>query len=138
MNQSVGKGYCIRRCALGALIALCVELALLAAASALMLRGAIGEEHISGTVLASASLAAFAGCTFAGARTSRRTELSLLCAALFWVAVQVSGFIACGTLLPARSLMLAAAVLGGCALSLLPGRRRRAGKDRRNVRRRRR
>lgn len=136
MNQTVSTGWYARKCALGALIAFAVELALLAAAAGLLLNGAVGEERIGTLALIAAALGTFVGCVFAGAGTSRRKELVALCAALCWLIAQVAGFIMCDGLIPARSLMLACAVLAGTAGALLLcGRgKKRHGKGRRGTR----
>ena len=118
MNQTVGTGWYAKRCVLGAVIALAVELAVLAAAALLLLKGAVGEESLDGMALIAAALGAFAGCSFAGMKTSRKVEIAALCVALIWLTAQVAGFVAYDGLEPMRSLLLAAAVLAGAAASL--------------------
>lgn len=130
MNQTVNAGWYVKKCALGALIGLTIELLLLAVIAALMLQGAIGDGAAGAAVLFAATLGTFAGCAFAGTRTSRKTEIILLCAALCWVLAQVIGFLSCDTLEPSRSLMLAAAMAAGAAGALLL----RGGKKKRKTR----
>ena len=130
MNQTVNAGWYVKKCAFGALIGLTMELLLLAVIAALMLQGTIGEGAAGAAVLCAAALGTFAGCVFAGARTSRRTEIILLCAALCWVLAQVIGFLTCDMLEPSRSLMLAAAMAAGAAGALLL----RGGKKKRKTR----
>lgn len=127
MNQTVSTRWYVKKCALGALIGLAVTLALLAAASALILSGALGEERVNAAALAATALGAFAGCTAAGTKTNRRAEMIAFCAAAFWLVMQLLGFLCFDVLLPARSLWSAAAVLSGAVLALAL-RGRKAGK----------
>ena len=131
MNQTVGMGWYCKKCALGALAGLAVELALLALEAAVILNGVIGENRIGAAAAAAAALSAFAGCMTAGAKTNRRTEMVLSCAALLWVLAQMFGFILFDALQPARSLTLAAAVALGAFGALLlgsKGKKKRKGK----------
>ena len=94
MEQTVSTAWYVKKCALGTFVCCAVEFALLALMAALMLGGAIGEEKI-------------------GAATT------LACAAASWLAVQVLGFAIGGGLEPKRSLLTAAVMLAGAAVSLM-------------------
>ena len=138
MNQTIGIGWYCKKCVLGALTGLAVELALLALEAAAIQNGAIGESGIGVAAAAAAALAAFAGCVAAGVKTGRRTEMVLSCAALLWVLAQLLGFILFDALQPARSLTLAAAVtLGALGALLLGGKGKKKRKGRSIARRRR-
>ena len=139
MNQTIGIGWYCKKCVLGALTGLAVELALLALEAAAIQNGAIGESGIGvAAAAAAAALAAFAGCMAAGAKTGRRTEMVLSCAALLWVLAQLLGFILFDALQPARSLMLAAAVTSGALGALLLGSNGKKKRKGRSIARRRR
>lgn len=129
MEKTVGKGWYAKKCALGTLTALAVELALLALAALLIERGAVGERQLAPSALVAAALGSFAGCLVARARTSRRRELTLACAVSFWTLSQVIGLLFCNAPDVAQSLRLAAAIALG-ALGTLAlrsrGRKRRA------------
>lgn len=133
MEKTPGMGWYIKKCLLGVLAALGTELGLLALAALLTRDGVIGEGETP-ALLASA-LGAFAGCLTAGRKTSRRVELTLFCAAAFWLLAQLLGAAFWGMLSPERALRLALAVLGGALGALAAGggkrrRKRRAGKRR--------
>ena len=119
MEQTVSTAWYVKKCALGALVCCVVEFALLALAAALMLGGAIGEERIGAVSLISAAVAAFVGCCVGNGRTSKRAAMTLACAAVSWLVVQVLGFAIGGGLEPKRSLLTAAAMLAGAAASLM-------------------
>ena len=119
MDQTVSTAWYVKKCALGVLVCCVAEFALLALSASLVLGGAIGEENIGAAALASAALAAFAGCCVGSGRTSKRTAMTLVCAAASWLVVQLLGFVIGGGLEPKRSLAAAGAMLAGAAASLL-------------------
>ena len=119
MEKTVNTAWYAKKCALGVLVCCGAELALLMLVSALLLRGVIGEGAANGAVLVCAALAAFLGCAVGAAKTGKRAMMTAGCASGAWVAMQVIGYLACGALLPERSLQVAAAMAAGAAASLL-------------------
>ena len=105
--------------------------------AALMLGGAIGEEKIGAATLVSAAIAAFAGCSVGSRKTSKRAAMTFACAAASWLAVQVLGFAIGGGLEPKRSLLMAAVMLTGAAVSLMLHGGRKKKRQKKTVRARR-
>lgn len=128
MEKTVPTVWYVKQCALSALICCLSELVLLAIAAALMLNGTISEEWTGVAGLATAALAAFAGCVAGSGRTSKRTAMIFACAASGWLAVQATGFAIGGALAPERSLAVAGAMLTGAAAALAAGGRKKWGK----------
>ncbi len=129
MEKTVNTAWYAKKCALGTLVCCGTELVLLMLASALMLRGTIGEGMASGVVLVCAAVAAFLGCVIGAGKTSKRAMMTAGCAASAWVAMQVIGFLACDGLAPEQSLQIAAAMAVGAAASLLLQRNRKKGRS---------
>lgn len=137
MEQTVSTAWYVKKCALGTFVCCAVEFALLALTAALMLGGAIGEEKIGAATLVSAAIAAFAGCSVGSRKTSKRAAMTLACAAASWLAVQVLGFAIGGGLEPKRSLLMAAVMLTGAAVSLMLHGGRKKKRQKKTVRARR-
>lgn len=128
MEKTVNTAWYAKKCALGALACCGAELMLLMLTSALMLRGTIGEETAGSAVLVCAAIAAFLGCAVGAGKTKRREMMTAGCAACAWLVMQAAGFLACGELMPERSLKLAAAMAAGAAASLLLQKRKKKGR----------
>lgn len=137
MEQTVSTAWYVKKCALGTFVCCAVEFALLALMAALMLGGAIGEEKIGAATLVSAAIAAFAGCSVGSRKTSERAAMTLACAAASWLAVQALGFAIGGGLEPKRSLLTAAVMLAGAAVSLMLHGGRKKKRQKKTVRARR-
>ena len=129
MEKTVNTAWYAKKCALGTLVCCGTELVLLMLASALMLRGTIGEGMANGAVLVCAAVAAFLGCVIGAGKTSKRAMMTAGCAASAWVTMQVIGFLVCDGLAPEQSLQIAAAMAAGAAASLLLQRNRKKGRS---------
>ena len=129
MGKTVNTAWYAKKCALGALVCCGAELVLLMLVSAMMLRGAIGEEMANGAVLICAAVGAFWGCVIGAGKTSKRAMMTAGCAASAWVAMQVIGFLVCEGLAPEQSLQIAAAMAAGAAASLLLQRNGKKGRS---------
>ena len=132
MEKTVNTAWYAKKCALGTLVCCGTELVLLMLASALMLRGAIGEGIANGAVLVCAAVGAFLGCAIGAGKTSKHAMMTAGCAASAWVAMQVIGFLACDGLAPEQSLKIAAVMAAGAAASLLLQRGRKKGRSARS------
>lgn len=109
----------VKKTALGAAAALAVYVALLACISALMVRGSVEGSQLTVFVWAFACLASFVGCKLGSAGEGESVVSAALCAAAFWLLVQLLGFLACDALEPSRSAALLLPVFAGAALSCL-------------------
>ena len=127
MKQTNGK-----RLALGVLAAMAVYLALLALASLLITRGAVGENAAHVCVWVAALVAAFVGAKAAAWGSAEQFAPSALGAAAFCALVLLAGFFVNDALAPERVAAFAAATFAGWLLAILThgGKRRK-----RNVRR---
>ena len=116
-----------KKIAFGTLAALAVYVALLAALSALIVRGTIKEENISLCVWVFACAASFAGARVSAGREGEPAVRIAASAAGFWALVQLLGFLVNDTIEPARSAALALPILvGGTAAYLIrPSREKR-------------
>lgn len=116
-----------KRTMIGVGAALVLYIALLAALSALLVRGTVREESIPLCVWLFACAAVFVGAKIAGHGESESAASIAICAAGFWALVQLLGFLACDSLEPSHSAALALpAIVGGVLAYLL-----RAGKAKR-------
>ncbi len=118
-----------KRIALGACTALGVYTALLAALSALIVRGNVDEGHMTPIIWAFACLASLIGAKTASAREADPAAAIALCAAAFWAAVQLTGFLVCNGIEPTRAVSLVLPVLTGGALAYLL----RSGKEKKRT-----
>lgn len=104
-----------KRVLVGTGAALAVYFALLAAASALIVRGSVAETSLAVCVLVSAFVAAFLGSRIAGSQD--RLGDAALCAVSFLTAVVLLGFLINDGLDFSRAAQLAPAILCGAALA---------------------
>ena len=109
----------VKKIALGVGAALFVYLVLSALAALLIERGTVSETRIGTLVWIFACLAAFTGARIAAYRTQEPFMPIAVTAAVFWVMIQLLGFLVNDTLDSARSAALALPVLLGGALSWL-------------------
>ena len=116
-----------KKIALGALAALAVYMALLAALSALIVRGTVGEAHTALCVWVFACAASFVGARVSVGRGGEPAVRIAACAAAFWALIQLLGFLVNDTIEPTRSAALALPVLVGAAAAYLvrPSREKR-------------
>ena len=116
-----------KKIAFGALAALAVYVALLAALSALIVRGPVKEENIPLCVCVFACAAAFIGARVSAGRAGEPAMRIAAGAAAFWALIQLLGFLVNDTIEPARSAALALPILvGGAAAYLIrPAREKR-------------
>ena len=123
-----------KKIAFGALAALAVYVALLAALSALIVRGTVKEENIPLCVWVFACAAAFIGARVSAGRAGEPAIRIAAGAAAFWALILLLGFLVNDTIDPARSAALALPILvGGAAAYLIrPTReKRRRGRGKR-------
>ena len=126
-----------KKIAFGALVALVVYVALLAALSALIVRGTVKEESMALCVWVFACAAAFVGARVSAGREGEPAVRIAASAAAFWALIQLLGFLVNDTLEPARSAALALPILvGGAAAYLVrPAReKRKRGRGKRRSR----
>ena len=126
-----------KKIAFGVLAALVVYVALLAAFSALVVRGTVKEENIAPYVWVFACAASFAGARISAGRESEPALRIAASAAGFWALIQLLGFLVNDTIDPARCVSLALPILvGGAAAYLIrPAReKRKRGKGKRRSR----
>lgn len=126
-----------KKIAFGALVALAVYVALLAALAALIVRGTVGEESVPLCVWVFACAAAFAGAKVSAGHEGEPVIRIAASAAAFWALIQLLGFLVNDTIEPARSVALALPILvGGVAAYLVrPAReKRKRGRGKRRSR----
>ena len=126
-----------KKIAVGAFAALAVYVALLAALSALIVRGTVKEESVALCVWVFACAASFVGARASAGRGSDQAVWIAAGAAAFWALIQLLGFLANDTIEPARSAALALPILvGGAAAYLVrPAReKRKRGRGKRRSR----
>ena len=123
-----------KKIALGALAALAVYVLLLAALSALIVRGTVQEEGVALCVWVFACVAAFAGARVSAGHEGEPALRIAASAAAFWALIQLLGFLVNDTIEPVRSATLALPILVGAAAAYLirPARgKRKRGKGKR-------
>lgn len=121
----------------GALAALGVYVVLLAALSALIVRGTVAEKNLKLCVWVFACVAAFVGARVSTGRGGEQVVRIAASTAAFWALVQLLGFLVNDTIEPVRSVALALPILvGGTAAYLVrPAReKRKRGKGKRRSR----
>lgn len=126
-----------KKIAFGVFAALAVYAALLAALSALIVRGTVGEENMALCVWVCACAASFAGARVSAGREGEPAIRIAASAAGFWALIQLLGFLINDTIDPARSAALALPVLVGAAAAYLvrPAReKRKKGRGKRRSR----
>ncbi len=121
-----------KRIAAGTGLALAAYLALLALLSLLTVRGVVAEERTEACVWAFACLAAFLGAKVSAHGAAEPLAGIAGCAAAFWGAILLAGFLVNDALNPTRAAALAPPVLVGGALAyLLRANRKARGKGKR-------
>lgn len=126
-----------KKIALGAFAALVVYVMLLAALSALIVRGTVREETVPLCVWVFACAASFIGARISAGREGKPAIRIAAGAAAFWALIQLLGFLVNDTIEPARSAALALPILvGGAAAYLVrPAReKRKRGRGKRRSR----
>lgn len=124
----------VKKIALGVLVAFAVYVLLLAALSALIVRGTVQEGSVALCVWVFACAAAFAGARVSAGREGEPAFRIAAGTAAFWALIQLLGFLVNDTIEPARSAALALPILvGGAAAYLVrPARgKRKRGKGKR-------
>lgn len=116
-----------KKIAFGAFTALAVYVLLLAALSALIVRGTVAEKNLALCVWVFACAASFVGARLSAGRGGEAAIRIAAGAAAFWALVQLLGFLINDTIEPARSAALALPVLVGGVLVYLvrPAREKR-------------
>ena len=127
----------VRRCAIGAGVAMGVYLLTLALCAYLTVCGIVGEEQMTRCVWLCALLASFAGGSVGGGKTVRRGTAAFCCGAAFYLATVLLGFLVGGAFAPAEALRLLAPVALGAAGALvgLRGKGKKRGRRARHGRR---
>jgi len=113
----------VKKVMLGAAASLAAYLALLAVVSALVVRGTVGESGVNTCLWAGACFSALIGASLAMRRGAGDAAAAAECAAAFWSAVLLLGFLAYGELSPRRVTALLLPIFAGSALAYLTCRR---------------
>ena len=124
----------VKRIALGAAVSLAAYTGLCALLSLLIVRGTAPESCAPACTLAAALAAVLCGALLSSGGTGERAVNAFSCAAAFWCAAVLLGFLACDALQPGRAAMLALASAAGGALACLAHGEGGRGKRRRRSR----
>ena len=135
MVQPIHAGKGVRRGAAGVALALGLYTGLLLLLAGLFVSGRVGEGRMLPCVWLCAAIAGFAGTSFACRGSENRELTALVCALIFWAAVQLIGFLSTDGYDLMQALRLVPPIgLGAVGACLKPGERKARRKRHRGKR----